>query len=175
MKVNLKNSTIPIKIRQKKFLDHRGYFQEIFLKKKFNLNIKFTAIAKSKKNVIRGLHFQLKNKQTKFLYVVEGKILDVAINLKKKSKNFGKVYKFQLNPGYSLFIPKGYAHGYYTYEKENIVLYVMDNFQRTEYEDGINIFDKKFKFAFKNKKFTISNKDKNWQSFDEFSKNIKSL
>ncbi len=73
----------PIKLRSKQFFDKRGFFQELFLKKKYFINIKFTAIAKSKKRVIRGMHFQLKNKQSKFIYVVEGKILDVAINLKK--------------------------------------------------------------------------------------------
>ena len=67
----------------KKYFDHRGYFQEIFLKKLFNLDIKFTAIAKSKKKVIRGLHFQLKDKQTKLIFVAKGKILYVVVNLKK--------------------------------------------------------------------------------------------
>ena len=63
MKINLKKINIPVKIHKKKYFDKRGYFQEIYLKKQMNLNIKFTAIAKSKKNVIRGLHFQLKNQQ----------------------------------------------------------------------------------------------------------------
>ena len=112
MKINLKKSNIPIKINQKKYFDKRGYFQEIYLKKLTGLNIKFTALAKSKKNVIRGLHFQLKNQQTKLIYVIDGKILDVVINLKKKSKNFGKVSKFILKEGDILFIPKHYGHGY---------------------------------------------------------------
>ena len=68
-KLNLKSFVNPKKINMKKFFDKRGFFQEIFLKKNFNLDIKFTAIAKSKKNVIRGLHFQLKNKQSKLIYV----------------------------------------------------------------------------------------------------------
>ena len=64
MKINLKKINRPIKINQKSFFDQRG-FQEIFLKKYFNLDIKFTALAKLKKNVIRGLHFQIKiNKQS---------------------------------------------------------------------------------------------------------------
>ncbi len=89
-KIDLRKLSLPIKINQKIFFDKRGFFQEVFLKKKFNLNILFTAIAKSKKNVIRGLHFQIKNKQSKLIYVVDGKILDVVVNLKKSSKNFGK-------------------------------------------------------------------------------------
>ena len=94
IKINLKNTNRPIKISKRKFFDNRGYFQEIFLKKELNLNIKFTALAKSKKNVIRGMHFQLKNKQTKIITVLSGKILDVTVNLKKNSKNFGKKYYF---------------------------------------------------------------------------------
>ena len=54
MNINLKNLSNPLKINQKKFFDSRGYFQEIFLNKKFNLNIKFTAIAKSKKMLSEG-------------------------------------------------------------------------------------------------------------------------
>ncbi len=73
-----------IKIKNKQFFDKRGLFQESVIKKKFKIPIIFTAIAESKKNVIRGLHFQRKNKQTKIIHVIEGKILDVVVNLKKK-------------------------------------------------------------------------------------------
>ncbi len=175
MKVNLKNSTIPIKIRQKKFLDHRGYFQEIFLKRKFNLNIKFTAIAKSKKNVIRGLHFQLKNKQTKFLYVVEGKILDVAINLKKKSKNFGKVSKFILNEGDILYIPKYYAHGYECLTKRCKILYHLEKYRDSNNESGIKFDDKKIKSKWITRKPILSKRDNSLMYFKEFEKKIKTL
>ena len=58
--INLKNLKSPLKINQKIYFDKRGSFQEVYLKKNFNLNLKFTAIANSKKNVIRGLHFQYK-------------------------------------------------------------------------------------------------------------------
>ena len=106
MKINLKKQKVPLKIRQLKYFDNRGYFQEIFLNRNLNLKVKFTAVAKSKKNVIRGLHFQKINQQTKLVHVIEGKILDVVINLKKNSKYFGKVSKFLLNEGDILFVPK---------------------------------------------------------------------
>ena len=95
----------PYIFKKTKYLDSRGYFQEIFLERELKKKIKFTAIAYSKKNVIRGLHFQLKNKQTKIITVISGKILDVAVNLKKGSKNFGKIYYFLLNEGDSVYIP----------------------------------------------------------------------
>jgi dTDP-4-dehydrorhamnose 3,5-epimerase len=88
MKLNLKKVKIPIKINSKRHLDNRGCFQEIFKKNLYGLNIKFTAFATSKKNVIRGLHFQLKNKQTKFLYVAEGKIAHVYECLSSKCSVF---------------------------------------------------------------------------------------
>ena len=62
-KINLKKIKIPIKINHKQYFDNRGYFQEIFKNNFYGLNVKFTAIARSKKNVIRGLHFKIKNKQ----------------------------------------------------------------------------------------------------------------
>ena len=70
MKLNLKKYLTPKKIYQKQYFDKRGYFQEIFLKRNFNLNVKFTAIAKSKKNVIRGLHFQKKTNNLNFFIVL---------------------------------------------------------------------------------------------------------
>tara|TARA_Y100001958_G_C20874776_1_gene307507 strand:- start:92 stop:592 length:501 start_codon:yes stop_codon:yes gene_type:complete len=163
----------PILLKNKIFIDKRGFLGEVFKEK--NLKASFIIQTSSKKNVFRGLHFQKKYQQSKHIYLLKGEITDYAINLKKKSKYFGKVYAFNLRPGDSVFIPKGYAHGYFTKKKENIVLYIMDNYYKKEFEDGINIFDKKFKFAFKKKNFIISDKDKSWQSFSEFSKNIGSL
>ncbi len=164
---------IPKLFKNTIYKDKRGSLGEVFRKK--NMNSKFVIHTISKKNVFRGFHFQKKYQQSKFIYLVKGEIIDYAINLKKNSKNFGKIFRFKLKPGYSVFIPKGYAHGYYTFKNENIILYIMDNFQKKEYEDGINIFDKKFNFKFKNKKFIISDKDKNWQSFSDFKQNTKSL
>nr|WP_082254580.1 dTDP-4-dehydrorhamnose 3,5-epimerase family protein [Candidatus Pelagibacter ubique] len=123
-RINLKKINKPKKIKMKKFFDTRGFFQEIFLKKSFNLDIKFTALAKSKKNVIRGLHFQLRNKQTKLIYVCEGKILDIVVNLKRDSSSFGKVSKFVLKEGEILFIPEFYAHGYECLSK-NVQYYII--------------------------------------------------
>ena len=82
----MNNSQKPYIFKKTKYFDKRGYFQEIFLEKEFKKKINFTAMAYSKKNVIRGMHFQLKNKQTKIITVTSGKILDVAINLKKTLK-----------------------------------------------------------------------------------------
>ena len=175
IKINLKNSNRPIKIKKKKFLDSRGYFLEIFLKKELNLNVKFTALAKSKKNVIRGMHFQIKNKQTKLIHVIEGKISDVVINLKKSSKNFGKVSKFILNEGDLLFIPKHFAHGYECLSSKCIVLYHLENYRDPKNECGIQYNDKKLKINWNSKKPILSFRDRNNISFDEFKKKYKTI
>ncbi len=78
----------PYLLKSKRYFDKRGFFQELFLQKNFKTKSIFTAIAFSKKNVIRGMHFQQKNKQTKIITVLSGKILDVSVNLKKKIKRF---------------------------------------------------------------------------------------
>ena len=105
----MKKIIVPFLISNKRFFDKRGFFQELYLKKKFNASANFTAIAFSKKNVIRGMHFQLKNKQTKIITVLSGKILDVTVNLKKNSKNFGKKYYFLMKEGQSIYIPNFYG------------------------------------------------------------------
>ena len=175
IKINLKNINRPIKISKKKFFDNRGYFQEIFLKKELNLNIKFTALAKSKKNVIRGMHFQIKNKQTKLIHVVEGKISDVVINLKKNSKSFGKVSRFVLNEGDLLFIPKHYAHGYECLSKKCTVLYHLEKYRDFKNECGIQYNDKRLKIKWNSKKPIISLRDNSHISFDQFKEKFKSL
>lgn len=173
--INLKNIIKPIKIKQKIYLDNRGYFQEIFLKKYFGLNLKFTAIAQSKRNVIRGMHFQLKNKQTKFLYVVDGKILDVVVNLNRKSKNFGKVYKFALNAGEIIFVPDNYAHGYECLSSRCTVLYHLERYRDAKNESGIMYNDKSLKIKWKTNKPILSLRDQRHMSFLDFKKKHKSL
>ena len=71
-------------------------------------------MSRSKKNVIRGLHIQKKINQAKYVSVVKGKIFDVALDLRKKSKTFGKYYSIILSDknSKSIYIPKGFAHGF---------------------------------------------------------------
>ena len=175
MKINLKKQKVPLKIRQLKYFDNRGYFQEIFLNRNLNLNVKFTAVAKSKKNVIRGLHFQKINQQTKLVHVIEGKILDVVINLKKNSKYFGKVSKFLLNEGDILFVPKFYGHGYECLSKKCKILYHLEKYRDAKNESGISFKDKKVFKKWKTKKPILSKRDKTLITFEDFKKKYKSL
>ena len=175
MKLNLKKVKIPIKINSKRHLDNRGCFQEIFKKNLYGLNIKFTAFATSKKNVIRGLHFQLKNKQTKFLYVAEGKILDVVVNLNNRSKNFGKKYSFILKPGDMIFVPDFFAHGYECLSSKCSIFYHLENYRDVKNESGIKYNDETLKIKWFTKKPILSLRDQGHMSFLDFKKNYKSL
>ena len=151
--LNLNKISYPIKIKQKMFFDNRGFFQEIFLKKNLNLNVNFTAIAKSKKNVIRGLHFQTKKtSKQRFIYVVNGKILDVVINLKKGSRNFGKVSKFILEEGEALFYTELLCARLRMFIKKCSVLYHLEKYRNAKFESGIKFNDKKLKIKWRTKK-----------------------
>ena len=165
----------PILIKKKKYFDKRGFFQEIYLLKDLKIKMMFSAIAHSKKNVIRGLHFQTLNKQTKVIYVVRGKILDVVVNLNKKSKFFGKTFKYILNEGDILIVPNNYAHGYECLSKFCTILYHLDNYRNIKCENGIFFNDKELNIKWVTKKPIVSKRDKSSNSFAYFKEKIKSL
>ena len=160
-------------VKQKNNIDKRGTLREIFNDKILKKNL-FLNIVLHQKNVLRGFHFQTKFKQSKYINVVKGKILDVVIDLRKNSKTFGKIFKIVLSQknALSLFVPAGFAHAYYSFEKENIIYYKLDNYYSPKFEKGIIYNDKSLNIKWPNK-IVISKKDKNLISFKEFKKNIK--
>ena len=162
-------------IQNKTFNDERGYFKELIREKDINKKFPFIVMSYSKKNVIRGLHFQTKDKQTKLIHVVKGKILDVVVDLKKNSNNFGKVYKYILNEGDTLIVPNTFAHGYECLSKNCTVFYHLDKYRNIKGENGILYNDKDLKIKWKSKKPIISKRDRLTFSFAEFKKKIKSL
>ena len=118
-------------IKREIFYDSRGHFQEVYKRIKLETHKPiFWCMSKSKKNVLRGLHLQTKNTQEKFLSVLKGKILDVVVDLRYNSKTFGKYFKIILSAknANSILIPAGFAHGFLSLEKENIVLYSNNNY-----------------------------------------------
>ena len=153
------------------YKDKRGYFKELFKYKFFSQKkFVFTCISSSKKNVLRGLHLQTRFPQGKYLSVIKGKIFDVAIDLRKKSKTFGKCFSIQLsdNNGFSIYIPEGFAHGFVGLEKENIVSYHCTNYRSKNHEIGINWNDPDLKINWPDKKFILSKKDKENISFKKY-------
>ena len=106
--------------------------------------------------------------------MIKGKIFDCVIDLRKKSKTYCKVFKITLSDknNLSLYIPKGFAHAYYSCEKENIIYYKLDNYYQPKYEDGINPLDRDLKIKWPSKFFLISKKDKSLKLLEDFKKEI---
>ena len=157
-------------IESKSFYDSRGYFREIAIEKLIKKKLIFTVVSKSKKNVLRGLHFQRKNPQGKYLSVIKGEIFDVALDCRSKSKTFGKYYKINLSEknSKSIYIPPGFAHGFVGLKKENIVLYSCTNYRHKRSECGIMWDDPALSIKWPIKRPILSAKDKKNQSFNHF-------
>jgi dTDP-4-dehydrorhamnose 3,5-epimerase len=154
--------------------DKRGHFREIFKNNFFkNKKLIFCSVSNSKKNVIRGLHLQKKFQQDKLVAVIKGKIFDVVVDLRKKSKTYGKHYSITLSDrnSTSLFIPAGFAHGFCGLKNDNLVFYGFTNYRSKKDEIGILWNDKKLKIKWPITKPILSKKDKNNITFENY-KNI---
>ena len=152
-----------ILVEGKIFKDSRGYLREILIEKKIKKKFKFQIVSNSKKNVLRGLHYQFKKPQGKFINVVKGKIFDVVVDLRKNSKTYGKHFSIILSEKNckSLYIPPGFAHGFQTLEKENIVFYSCTAYRSEGNEYWLNYNDKSLKIKWPLSNPTITKKDKN--------------
>ena len=158
------------------FKDNRGFFKEDFKKIFFkNQRFVFGCTSSSKKNVLRGLHLQTKNSQEKFVSVIKSKILDVVIDLRKKSQTFGKNFQIILSEknAKSILIPSGCAHGFLGLDNENIVVYSNNNYRSKKSEIGLLWNDPKLKIKWPRKKLIISKKDKNNLKFIDFCRKYK--
>ena len=127
------------------FGDHRGYFIESYNKEKFPSqyqHIKFVQDneSKSSKGVLRGLHYQLPPfAQTKLVRVIEGKVLDVAVDIRRGSPTFGKHVSIELTGENKkqLLVPRGFAHGFIVLSETAIFSYKCDNYYSPENDRGI--------------------------------------
>jgi dTDP-4-dehydrorhamnose 3,5-epimerase len=152
------------------FRDKRGYFIESFNQKAFNkttgLSINFVQDneSESSKGVLRGLHFQRgEHAQAKLIRVVKGRVLDVAVDMRRDSKTFGEHFSLELSGDNKtqLFVPRGFAHGFLVLEDETIFNYKCDNFYDKEEESGVIYNDKDLNIDWKipSEKLIISDKD----------------
>lgn len=111
-----------ILIKYDVFYDSRGFFTELYKRNEFlanGISYDFTQVnvSYSKKGVIRGLHYQLKPmEQGKLVYVISGRVFDVAVDIRRGSPWYGKHIGIILEPGYGLWIPPGFAHGFQALE-----------------------------------------------------------
>ena len=155
------------------FKDNRGSLKETFRKNVLNKDFPFDIVSLSKKNVIRGLHFQKKFSQAKLITVAYGKILDVAVDLRPKSKTFGKYLSIEIshNDDFSFFIPENFAHGFLCLSKSCVVNYKLSNYRISKYEKTLRWNDPDININWPLKKPIMSKKDKNTSlSFKELLK-----
>lgn len=130
--------------------DERGYFAETFRKDKleaflgYAIDFKQDNESKSAMGVLRGLHYQLAPAaQCKLISVIQGRIFDVALDIRKSSSSFGKFVAFELSAKnkQQIFIPAGFAHGFLVLEEGTIINYKVDNYYSPEHERGIAFDD----------------------------------
>ena len=157
-------------LKTKIYKDHRGFFKEVvksnILKKKFI----FDCLSFSKKNTLRGLHLQQKKKQAKIITVAQGRILDVVVDLRRKSKTYGKHFSIEIshNSDFSLFIPEGFAHGFVCLSKTCLVYYKCTNYRNQKSEITIKWNDEALNIKWPIKKPILSKKDSLGISFSEY-------
>ena len=157
--------------------DKRGYLREIYLEKLLKKKFKFQIVSKSKKNVLRGLHIQSVNSQGKYLSVIKGKIFDVMVDLRFKSKTFGKSYSILLSDKNckSIYIPEGFAHGFLSLDSENIISYNCTNYRNAKSELTLKWNDSDINIKWPKIKPILSNKDNNGLSLNDFIKKVKNF
>jgi dTDP-4-dehydrorhamnose 3,5-epimerase len=176
--LRIKKKTLPKELllfKRPSFMDSRGDFQRIFDHNFFSsqllvfktkqINFSYNKLA----GTIRGLHFQIPSfNENKIISCISGKIFDVIVDVRKKSKNYLKSYNVILSSKnkLSLFIPAGYAHGFQSLEDKTQIVYLhTKTFNKSLYR-VINPFDKNINIKWKLKKFIISKQDKNKRNID---------
>ena len=157
-------------LRTKIFKDSRGFLKETFQNKIIKKNFPFDIMSASKKNVLRGLHIQIFNSQAKLITVTHGKIFDVAVDLRKNSKSFGKHVSIIISHDdeFSFFIPEGFAHGFLCLSETCTVNYKCTNYRHAKSEKTISWDDENLNIKWPVKKPILSEKDKNGLSLFEF-------
>jgi len=169
---NLKDSLI---IEPTLFEDKRGYFYELFNYEKLNeyighFNIIQVNKSKSKRGVLRGLHFQKPPyNQAKIIGVIKGVILDVIVDIRTDSPTFGQHQEFVLDDKemLQLYVPRGFAHGFVVLSRNTIFQYIVDNSYAPKYDTGIVYNDETLNIDWELNKVIVNDKDKNLKSFKE--------
>jgi len=158
------------------YKDKRGYLKEVYQKKILkNLDFPFDVMSFSKKNVLRGIHIQTKNSQAKIITVTHGKIFDVAVDLRPKSKSFGNYVSLTISDkdDFSFYIPKGFGHGFLCLSNECTINYKCSNYRDDKSEVTINWKDQLININWPVKKPILSFKDNNGMNLEVFTKVIK--
>jgi len=168
-----------IVIEPKVYTDDRGYFYETYKKRELESYLGYAVNfiqgneSKSTFGVLRGLHFQAPPyAQTKLVRVIQGSVLDVAVDIRKGSKTYGQHVALELSEynKRQLFIPRGFAHGFAVLSDEAIFSYQVDNYYNKESEGGIlfNSSELNVNWQIETKNLKLSPKDKLLSNFKDF-------
>ena len=163
------------------FNDQRGYFFEVYNQERyFNNNMQMQFVqdneSKSGKNVIRGLHFQKPPfAQGKLVRVIQGKVLDVAVDIRKGSPTYGSYHAVELDAisKRMFYIPEGFAHGFLTMEEDTIFAYKCTNYYNKESEGSLLWSDETIGIKWNIKNPILSEKDKIAPLFKDFNSPFK--
>jgi dTDP-4-dehydrorhamnose 3,5-epimerase len=167
-------------IEPRVFEDERGYFFESFNEARFKelgLSVHFVQDnqSKSKKNVLRGLHFQNPPAaQGKLIQVIKGSVLDVAVDIRKNSETYGKYFALVLSEQNKkmMYLSEGFAHGFLTLEDDTIFAYKCTDFYNPSLESGILWNDADLNIDWKVSNPIVAEKDKKAQKFKDFVSNF---
>ena len=172
----LRQFSEPIKFNNNIYPDNRGSFQVAC---KFNeyfddlggFDSTQLNISKSRERVFRGLHWQVHQPQAKYIFCIDGEIIDFVVDIRKDSPNFGVACNYFLDHSTSLFVPVGYAHGFLVLSHTATVGYLVDGIYNKDNERSLNIFDPKIgctaHFSYNN--LIMSEKDRNAPNLDQIS------
>lgn len=158
-------------MQTKKYHDQRGYFFETFREELLDFtNTKFVQdnLSFSKKNVLRGMHYQNHPGQAKFVTVLKGEIFDVIVDIRKNSPDYKKWFSFDLSEqnGLQLYIPHGYAHGFFVKSDEAIVLYKVSSYFDPKEEKTFRYNDPSIGITWPVKEVILSDRDREAVDFD---------
>jgi dTDP-4-dehydrorhamnose 3,5-epimerase len=175
---HIENLSLPglLLIKPRVFEDERGYFIESYNEKEWReagLQASFVQDnqSMSKKNTLRGLHFQHPPfAQGKLVRVVRGAVLDVAVDIRDGSPTYGQAYKVLLSADnfLQLYIPEGFAHGFLTLEDDTVFSYKCTNYYSAAHEDGLLWNDNELGIDWETKNPFLSTKDENNKLFKNF-------
>ena len=155
------------------FYDDRGEFIECYREKDFSSTFLQDNISISKKNTLRGLHFQFDPPQGKLVTVIKGSAIDIILDIKKNSDTFGKFVTVKLSEKNKkqVWIPPGYAHGFLALEDDTILFYKCTEYWNKLGEGSICPIDPQLGIDLNVENIVMSEKDKNAQSLSEYSDN----
>jgi dTDP-4-dehydrorhamnose 3,5-epimerase len=163
-------------IKPEVYSDERGFFLETYreeLLKEKGIDIRFVQdnLSKSQKGTVRGLHYQIEQPQDKLLMVMQGRILDVAVDLRRGSSTFGKHTAVELSSEnkHQLFIPKGFAHGFSVLSDEALVYYKCSDYYFPSGERGLLWNDAGLAINWQVENPVISEKDRQQPQLKEIS------